>query len=79
MRKPLRLSSSRFNEIFQLYHMQNGTADQALRNAVLIAVHANIQRVLLNYGHIMMRDIVCRAIAEVNTKWFERFSRNQFA
>ena len=59
--------------------MQNGAADEALHDAFVVAVEAEVEGVLLDDGHFVMGDIVMAAVAEMNPERLEWAGRDQFA
>ena len=66
-------------EIFELRDVQNRAAGKVLGESVRVRVDAHLDRVLADKGHIVVRNIVVRAIRKTDAERSERSGLEQFA
>jgi hypothetical protein len=58
--------------------VQNGTASDVFRESVSVEVDSYFDRVPGDERHVVMGDVVMRAVRHADTKRLERFGLNQF-
>jgi hypothetical protein len=64
-------------KISQLDDVQNRASYQAARDSIRIQIHADIDGVPLNDGHVAISDVVMTAVAHVDAEWLEGVRRDQ--
>ena len=68
-----------FGKVFEFGDVENGTAREVLGETVGVQVEADFDGVFADERHVVIGDVVMRAVRKADAERFERFGLEQFA